>query len=147
MIGRFLIVFLMLGSFALAQHEDNEFAGQKAPELKAQPVWINSAPLKLDSLKGKVVLIEFWAFDCEFCAEATPHVKEWHQKYAKDGLVVIGVHTPRFPYEKEEPKLRASIKAKGIEYPVVVDNEFQIWSDYLCDVWPSSYLRSEEHTV
>ena len=147
MIARFLIVFLMFTAVAAAQHEDDEFVGQKAPELKPQPVWSNTTPLKLESLRGKVVLIEFWAFDCEFCAEATPHVKEWQAKYAKDGLVIIGVHTPRIDYEKEVPKIKASVAAKGIEYPVVVDNEYQIWSDYLCDVWPASFLVDQDGVI
>src|SRR5688572_475872 len=81
-----------------AQHEEDAFVGQKAPALKESPVWINTTPLKLESLKGKVVLLQFWAFDCPFCAEATPRIIEWNQKYSKDGLVVIGVHTPRLDH-------------------------------------------------
>src|SRR5262245_45625218 len=124
MFARLLIVFFMLTAVAAAQHEDDAFVGQKAPELKPQEVWINTPALNLESLRGKVVLIEFWAFDCEFCAEATPHIKKWHEKYAKDDLVIIGVHTPRFEREKEVPKLREAITAQGIEYPVIVDNEY-----------------------
>jgi thiol-disulfide isomerase/thioredoxin len=147
MIPRFLMVFLLFTAVAVAQHEDDEFVGQKAPELKPQSVWINSAPLTLESLRGKVVLIQFWAFDCEFCAETTPYVKEWHEKYAKDGLVIIGVHTPRIDYEKEVPKLKAAVEAKSIKYPVVVDNDYQIWSDYLCDVWPASYVVDQDGVI
>src|SRR3990172_1337604 len=106
-----------------AQHEEDAFVGQKAPALKESPVWINSTPLTLESLRGKVVLLQFWAFDCPFCAEATPRVIEWNQKYGKDGLVVIGVHTPRVDYEKDEAKLRDALGKKGIKYPVVMDNK------------------------
>ena len=67
-------------------------------------------------------------------------MKEWHQKYAKDGLVVIGVHVPRIDYEKELPRIREAVVKKGIEYPVVVDNNYAIWSDYLCNVWPSHFV-------
>jgi thiol-disulfide isomerase/thioredoxin len=147
MVARFLMAFFMFTAVAFAQRPDDEFVGQKAPTLKPQEVWINSAPLKLESLRGKVVLIEFWAFDCEFCAEATPHMKEWHAKYAKDGLAIIAVHVPRIDYEKEIPKLKESVTAKGIEYPVVVDNEYQIWTDYLCDVWPSSFVVDKEGVI
>jgi len=107
-----------------AQHPDDVFVGQKAPELKGGDAWINSGALKLDTLRGKVVLIDFWAFDCPFCAEAMPHVKEMYDKYAKDGLVVIGVHVPRIDYEKEIPKIKDAVTKKGIKYPVVIDNTY-----------------------
>ena len=147
MIARLLIAFLALTAVASAQHADDAFAGQKAPELKPQDVWINSAPLKLESLRGKVVLIEFWAYDCEFCAEMTPHMKAWHEKYSQDGLVIVAVHVPRFEYEKDVAKVKEAVAAKGIQYPVVIDNEYQIWSDYLCDVWPSSYVVDQEGII
>src|SRR5262245_9100065 len=111
-----LCTAVLFTTVVIAQHEDDIFVGQKAPDLKKLPVWINTAPLTLESLRGKVVLLQFWAFDCPYCAEATPHVIEWHQKYAKDGLVVIGVHTPRVDYEKDETKIREAIQKKGIKY-------------------------------
>jgi thiol-disulfide isomerase/thioredoxin len=132
---------------AFAQHEEDAFVGQKAPELKKQPVWINTPPLTLESLRGKVVLLEFWAFDCPFCAQATPHIKEWHDKYAKDGLVVIGVHTPRVDYEKDETKIREAVKTQGIRYPVVVDNKYEVWADYLCNVWPSHFVIDQQGVI
>src|SRR4030095_1071306 len=105
-----LCVAVLFTSVALAQHEEDAFVGQKAPELKTLPLWLNSAPLTLESLRGKVVLLQFWAFDCPFCAEATPHVIEWNAKYGKDGLVVIGVHTPRLDYENDEAKIREAVQ-------------------------------------
>ena len=138
---------LLTSAVAAVQHEEDAFVGQKAPELKESPVWINTAPLKLSSLRGKVLLIEFWAFDCPFCAEATPHVIEWNEKYAKDGLVVIGVHTPRVDYEKEVPKIREAVTKKGIKYPVVVDSKYDIWSDYLCNVWPSHFVVDQQGVI
>jgi thiol-disulfide isomerase/thioredoxin len=119
------------------------FAGplEKAPELRKSDVWINTkSPLTLGSLKGKVVLIDFWAFDCDPCKEAVPHVEALFEKYSKDGLVVIGVHTPRADYEKELPKLRKAIEKMGIQYPVVVDNKQKIWADYRCDLWPTQFV-------
>ena len=145
-IARFALVFLLMTGAALAQRDDDDFVGQKAPELKGD-VWINTAPLKLESLKGKVVLIEFWAFDCPNCAEAMPHVIELNKKYAKDGLVVIGVHTPRIDKEKDVAKIREAVKAKGITYPVVVDNNYSIWSDYACDAWPNLYLVDQDGVI
>lgn len=142
-----LCAVVLCTSVALAQHEEDVFVGQKAPELKKIPVWLNTAPLTLESLRGKVVLLQFWAFDCPFCAEATPRVIEWNQKYAKDGLVVIGVHTPRLDYEKDEAKLRDALGKKGIKYPVVMDNKFEIWADYLCNVWPSHFVIDQQGVI
>lgn len=142
-----LVLFLMTAAAAWAQHTDDSFVGQKAPELKNGDAWINSAPLKLESLRGKVVLIDFWAFDCPFCAEAMPHVKELYDKYSKDGLVIIGVHVPRIDYEKELPKIKDAVTKKDIKYPVVVDNKYQIWSDYLCNTWPSHFVVDQNGVI
>jgi thiol-disulfide isomerase/thioredoxin len=142
-----LCAAVLLTSVAIAQHEEDAFVGQKAPEFKKLPVWLNSAPLTLESLRGKVVLLQFWAFDCPFCAEATPRVIEWHQKYAKDGLVVVAVHTPRLDYEKDEAKIREALKKKGIQYAVPVDNKYDIWSDYLCNVWPSHFVIDQQGVI
>jgi thiol-disulfide isomerase/thioredoxin len=132
---------------ASAQHPEDAFVGQKAPELKSSETWINTAPLTLEGLRGKVVLLEFWAYDCPFCAEAMPHVKALHEKYAKDGLVVIGVHTPRVDYEKEIPKVKEAVAQKGFSFPVVIDNEYLIWSDYLCATWPSHFVIDQEGVI
>src|SRR2546422_3635828 len=77
----------------------------------------------------------------------SPHIKELYDKYAKDGLVIIGVHTPRIDYEKDIPKIREAVAKKGIKYPVVVDNKYQIWSDYLCNTWPSHFVVDQEGVI
>lgn len=143
----FLFLFVAASPILRAQHPDDAFVGQKAPELKNGQEWINSGPLQLADLKGKVVLIDFWAFDCPNCAEAMPHIKQLHSKYGKDGLVVIGVHTPRIDYEKDVAKVREAVKHKGIEYPVVIDNKFLIWSDYLCAAWPSHFVVDQDGVI
>jgi thiol-disulfide isomerase/thioredoxin len=142
-----LCVATLFTSVAIAQHEEDAFVGQKAPELKKMPVWLNSAPLTLQSLRGKVVLLQFWSFDCPFCAEATPHVIEWNEKYAKNGLVVVAVHVPRVDYEKQESKVRDAVRKKGIKYPVVIDNKYDIWTDYLCNVWPSHFVIDQNGVI
>jgi thiol-disulfide isomerase/thioredoxin len=142
-----LFAAVLFTSVAIAQHEEDAFVGQKAPELKKGLVWLNTQPLTLESLRGKVVLLQFWAFDCPYCAEATPHVIEWYGKYAKDGLVVVGVHTPRVDYEKDEAKIREAVQKKGIKYPVVVDTKYDIWSDYLCNVWPSHFVIDQQGVI
>ncbi|HLH31978.1 MAG TPA: redoxin domain-containing protein [Terriglobia bacterium] len=147
MLRKLILALLLISTAAWAQHPDDVFVGQKAPELKNGDMWINSGPLKLEQLRGKVVLIEFWAFDCPFCSEAMPHVKEWYDKYEKDGLVVIGVHVPRIDYEKEIPKIKEAVTKKGIRYPVVVDNQYEIWSDYLCNTWPSHFIVDQDGII
>jgi thiol-disulfide isomerase/thioredoxin len=142
-----LVAAVLCSSVALAQHEEDAFVGQKAPELKPSPVWINTAPLNLAALRGKVVLLEFWAFDCPYCAEAVPKVIEWNEKYSKDGLVVIGVHTPRLDYEKDVAKIRQAVTKMAIKYPVVVDSKYDIWSDYLCNVWPSHFVIDQQGVI
>ena len=142
-----LCVAVLFTSVAIAQHEEDAFVGQKAPELKKVPVWLNSTPLTLQSLRGKVVLLQFWAFDCPFCAEATPHVIEWNEKYAKSGLVVVAVHVPRVDYEKDQAKIRDALRKKGIKYAVAVDNKYDIWSDYLCNVWPSHFVIDQDGVI
>ena len=117
------------------------FALEKAPEIQSSDVWINSdRPLKLSALKGKVILLDFWAFDCDPCKETVPRIVALHEKYSRDGLVVIGVHTPRADYEKDANRLRKAVKEMGIRYPVVVDNKQKIWTDYRCDLWPTQFV-------
>jgi thiol-disulfide isomerase/thioredoxin len=147
MLARLTVAILLLTGITLAQQPDDAFVGQKAPEIKKSDVWINSQPLTLASLKGKVIVIDFWAFDCPYCAEAMPHVLDLYNKYGKDGLVIIGVHTPRVDYEKDLLKIRDAVMKKGIKYPVVVDNKYDIWSDYLCSSWPSQFVIDREGII
>ena len=118
----------------------------KARELRSG-LWINSSPVTLKSLRGKVVVIDFWAFDCEPCIEAMPHIKELYGEYGSEGLVVIGVHTPRADYEKNVSKLREAITRLGIKFPVVVDEKQKMFRDYLCDLWPSQFVIDREGIV
>src|SRR5262249_46823429 len=147
MIPKIAIALLVAAGASLAQQPEDAFVGQKAPEIKSGYMWINTAPMTLEQLRGKVVLIDFWAWDCPFCMEAMPHVKELYDKYSKDGLVVIGVHVPRIDYEKEIPKVKEAVAKKGIAYPVVVDNMYQIWSDYLCNTWPSHFFVDQNGVI
>lgn len=147
MLARLTLAILLFTGVTYAQHPEDAFVGQKAPEIKKSDVWINSNALTLASLKGKVVVIDFWAFDCPFCAEAMPHILDLYDKYKKDGLVIIGVHTPRIDYEKDVPKIKEAVVRKGIKYPVVVDNKYDIWSDYLCNVWPSQFVIDRDGVI
>lgn len=113
--------------------------GAPAPELAGQ-TWMNSAPLRLAELKGKVVLVEFWTFGCFNCRNVEPHVKTWHEKYADKGLVVVGVHTPESDFERYEKNVRDYVQKEQIPYAVVTDNDFQMWDRYENLAWPTVYL-------
>lgn len=109
------------------------------PGFAGATTWINSGPLTLDSLRGKVVLIDFWTFQCYNCLNALPHVKALYEKYRKEGFVVIGVHTPELPQERVVENVRREVKRLGITYPVVVDNDYAIWNAYHNQYWPAAY--------
>jgi thiol-disulfide isomerase/thioredoxin len=130
----------ILVALAATLQSPKDFGTYKAREITKSNVWINGAPMTLKSLRGKVVVLDFWAFDCDPCLVAMPHIVELHEKYAKSGLVVIGIHTPRADYEKDPVKLREAMTKMGITFPVLVDNKAQIFRDYLCDLWPSQFV-------
>ncbi len=114
-------------------------APRAAPELRGEH-WLNSPPLRLQALRGKVVLVEFWTFACWNCQNVEPYVKEWHAKYQDAGLTVIGVHCPELTRERELANLRAYVREHGIAYPVLVDNGFRTWRAYGNRYWPAIYL-------
>jgi thiol-disulfide isomerase/thioredoxin len=134
------IVSLLLAGAVFAGQQAKDFGTYKAREIRKSDVWINSGPLTLKSLKGKVVVIDFWAFDCEPCIETMPHIVDLYDKYSQEGLVVIGIHTPRLDYEHDVSKLREAVVRMGIKFPVVVDDKEKIFRDYLCDLWPSQFV-------
>jgi thiol-disulfide isomerase/thioredoxin len=102
--------------------------------------WINSGALSPQALKGKVVLVDFWAFMCYNCLNALPHVKELYAKYRDRGFVVIGVHTPELGPERVPQSVRDAVKRLGINFPVVIDNENKIWNAYHNQYWPAAYF-------
>ena len=125
-------VFLYFSSLSFANTSP-------APDI-ISPAWINSVPLKMEDLRGKVVMVEFWTFGCWNCRNIEPYVKEWHDKYAKQGLVVIAVHSPEFKYEYDVQKVKDYIEEHHIPYAVPIDNEFRNWRQYRNRYWPTLYL-------
>ena len=111
-----------------------------APDFAGIDHWLNSNPLTMASLHGKVVLIDFWTYSCINCIRTLPYVEGWYQKYAADGLVVVGVHTPEFAFEHDTGNVTAAIARFGITYPVAQDNEFKTWGAYNNQYWPADYL-------
>jgi cytochrome c biogenesis protein CcdA/thiol-disulfide isomerase/thioredoxin len=110
------------------------------PSLTGAVEWINSPALTNESLKGKVVLVDFWTFDCINCKHTLPYVKDWAKKYEKDGLVVIGVHTPEYGFERIIDNVKDKVKEYGITYPVAIDNNYAIWRNFDNQYWPAHYL-------
>ncbi len=102
--------------------------------------WINSPPLTAASLHGKVVLVDFWTYSCINCLRTLPYIKAWNAKYKDSGLVILGVHTPEFPFEKEESNVRKAVKELGITYPVAMDNDYRIWRNFTNEYWPADYF-------
>lgn len=119
----------------------------KAPDFPIQMEWLNSPPLTLKALQGKVVLIDFWTYSCINCLRTLPYVKDWYHKYHDKGLVIIGVHTPEFSFEKDISNVKDAIKRYQIPYPVVLDNNYAIWQRYNNSYWPAHYLIDQQGRV
>lgn len=102
--------------------------------------WLNSPPLNMPELRGKVVLVDFWTYSCINCLRTLPYVKAWWDKYQSQGLVVIGVHAPEFAFERDEGNVQKAVRDLGIRYPVAMDNRYAIWNAYHNQVWPAHYL-------
>ncbi|WP_264967906.1 redoxin domain-containing protein, partial [Klebsiella variicola] len=110
------------------------------PSLAGGSAWLNSPALTPERLKGKVVLVDFWTRECINCQHTLPYVRDWANKYRAAGLVVIGVHTPEYPWERSLPLLRQAVKDWRITYPVVADNEYAIWNAFGNQYWPAHYI-------
>ena len=110
------------------------------PSLSGAVEWLNSPALTSESLRGKVVLVDFWTYDCINCQHTLPYVRDWAQKYEKDDLVVIGVHTPEYGFERIISNVRDEVKKLGITYPVAIDNNYAIWRNFDNQYWPAHYL-------
>jgi len=111
-----------------------------APELVEIKGWINSHPLRMSELRGKVVFLDFWTYSCGNCVRTIPHMNALHRKYPAEELVIIGVHTPEFEFEKDIQGVRAAVAKLGIEYPVALDSENTTWKLYGNRYWPRQTL-------
>ena len=117
------------------------------PSLSGATAWLNSAPLTAESLRGKVVLIDFWTFDCINCRNALPYVRAWAEKYRDQGLVVIGVHSPEFAYERKLDNVKRAVRDLRIDFPVAIDNRFAIWRAFSNEYWPANYFIDAQGRV
>jgi thiol-disulfide isomerase/thioredoxin len=148
------IAFLLLG--CAAQQKDMAPMDSSMPKLATLPdlglapeisndIWLNvDAPLRLTDLRGKVVIVEMWTFGCINCQNVMPSLKEWHEKYRDQGLVIIGNHYPEFSYEENLDNLKEAIARFDIQYPVAQDNDGATWRAYKNHYWPALYLIDKQ---
>lgn len=125
-----------------------------APEFSGIAAWINlptgqagSNPLTMESLRGKVVLIDFWTYSCINCIRTQPYLNAWYEKYEKDWFVIIWVHAPEFAFEKVESNVREASKKEWIKYPIALDNDFKTWNAYGNRYWPAKYLIDQKGNI
>jgi cytochrome c biogenesis protein CcdA/thiol-disulfide isomerase/thioredoxin len=122
----------------------------QAPDFTGITAWLNTPggqPLTLAQLRGKVVLVDFWTYSCINCQRTLPHVEAWYRNYARDGFVVVGVHTPEFNFEHVVSNVKSQSAALGVNYPVAVDDDYKTWDAYDNEYWPADYLLDAQGDV
>ncbi|WP_390624715.1 thioredoxin family protein [Anthocerotibacter panamensis] len=119
-------------------------AGDPLPEFQGISTWLNSKLLTTVDLRGKVVAVQFWTFGCINCQRTLPSMVSLYSKYADKGLVIVGVHTPEFPYERDLNNVKAALKKRGIVYPVAIDNGFKTWRAYSNEYWPHLFIADRK---
>jgi len=136
------------GSLAAAAEDalaagTNVATGPRAPEFRGIKQWLNTPdgkPLSIAELRGKVVIVDFWTYSCINCLRTLPHLKAWDRAYRSSGLVIVGIHSPEFAFERVPDNVRAAVRRLGVRYPVALDNDFATWRAYDNDYWPAKYI-------
>jgi thiol-disulfide isomerase/thioredoxin len=118
-----------------------------APNFVGISNWLNSGPLSITDLRGKVVLVDFWTYGCINCRRTLPYVTKLYDTYKERGLVVVGVHTPESPFEKVIGNVRTAIERHGIKYPVAQDNDYATWNAYHNQYWPAQYIIDQNGKI
>ena len=143
---RALLALSLAATAPLVRAAGNPGTGARLPQYGAAPefagieTWLNSEPLSIGGLRGQVVMVNFWTFACINCIHVLPHVVQWREKYKDRGLVVVGVHSPEFAYERDTGNVKKAIQRHGIRYAVAQDNKFATWNAYRNRYWPAIYL-------
>lgn len=120
----------------------------RAPEfVGGADAWINSSPLRMVGLRGKVVLVDIWEYTCVNCIRTLPYLKEWHWRYNKLGLVIVGIHTPEFAFAKSKANVSVAVKRFGLPYPILLDPDYANWNAYNNSYWPRKYLIDQNGLV
>lgn len=133
----------LIGKVKLAaQLEDLKERNVEMPAIPKldKEFWINATPEILDSLKGKVVLVDFWEYTCVNCIRTLPYLMEWNKRYADKGLLILGVHAPEFEFGKKRENVEQAVKRFGLTYPIVLDNDYKIWTVFGNKYWPAKYI-------
>jgi thiol-disulfide isomerase/thioredoxin len=145
---------LSLGLSGSIAQEQNSAAPLKLADARAAgpnfagiDKWLNSGPLNIADLRGKVVLVDFWTYGCYNCVNTLPYVTRLYDTYKDKGLIVVGVHTPEFPFEKSTGNVEAAIKRHGIRYPVAQDNQYTTWNAYQNHYWPAQYIIDQSGKI
>ena len=118
-----------------------------APEFRGLLGWLNSEPLTLEGLRGRVVLIDFWTYSCINCLRTLPYIREWDERYRAAGLTIVGVHSPEFAFERVAANVRENTRKLEVRYPVALDNDFATWQAWHNQYWPAKYLIDREGHV
>ena len=143
------LVFIVAAIFYIESQKPNvnipnqnntETKYPRAPDFAGIDKWINSEPLKIEQLRGKVVLVDFWTYTCINCIRTLPYLKDWDKKYRDKGLVIVGMHTPEFEFEKKYENVLKAVNDYKLKYPVAQDNNYVTWSLYQNRYWPHKYL-------
>jgi len=140
-----LILALAIVTIAPARPRADS-ARTPAPDFTGK-AWINSAPLRLSRLRGKVVLVDFWEYTCINCIRTFPALRRWNSLYGPLGLVIIGVHTPEFAFAKDDGRVREAVKRFGLTFPIVVDSDYKIWDAFHNEAWPAKYLIDKDGNI
>lgn len=111
-----------------------------APDFRGATAWVNGQPVELTEERGNVVLVDFWTYSCRNCINTFPYLRAWHDAYADDGLVIVGVHTPEFRFERDVDNVQQATERYDLAYPVAIDNGYEIWNAYHNRFWPAKYL-------
>ena len=119
----------------------------RLPEFDGATGWLNSEPLTSESLRGKAVLVDFWTYTCINWLRTLGYVRAWHERYADKGLVVVGVHTPEFPFERDADNVRAAVEEMNVRYPVALDPDYGVWRAFSNNAWPAVYIADTEGQI
>ena len=112
----------------------------EAQKIEGVSEWLNSEPLTISDLRRKVVMLDFWTYMCVNCIRTLPQLRDWHDRYADDGLVIIGIYTPEFEFEKDPANVAQATESHSIDWPVALDNDYVTWDNYKNAFWPTKYL-------
>jgi thiol-disulfide isomerase/thioredoxin len=140
--GRITTWLAMVAIVVIAVTEHDALAADRAPEFTHSTAseWLNSKPLRLKNLRGQVVLIEFWAFDCVNCRRTVPWMHSMQERFGDQGLAIVGVHTPELPQERSAANVSAAVREQNITYPVMLDADYSYWNALDNRYWPAFYV-------